>query len=130
MESGECLRILKGHQKGVNTVALSSDERKIVSGSSDKTVRTWDIKSCQCLRVLEGHGSSVTSVAISSDGKKIISGSDDKTIRIWDMEIGECLKIFYLRGLTCVGVDQMISKLVAGFSNGRVEFYEFQNTNL
>ena len=29
--------------------------RLVVSGSSDNTIRLWDIESGQCLRVLEGH---------------------------------------------------------------------------
>ena len=33
---------LNGHSDIVRSVAFSSDGKKIVSGSSDKTIRVWD----------------------------------------------------------------------------------------
>jgi len=77
-----------GHSGSVNSVAFSSDDLKIISGSWDNTVRIWDSSSGRELTKLEGHSSSVNSVAFSSDDSKIISGSEDKTIRIWDSSSG------------------------------------------
>ncbi|MBX7174198.1 MAG: DUF4365 domain-containing protein, partial [Pyrinomonadaceae bacterium] len=73
-------------------VAVSSDGKFIVSGSSDETVRIWDLATGQCLKTLVGHSDSVWGVAVSSDGKFIVSGSADKTLRIWDLATGQCLK--------------------------------------
>ena len=44
-----------GHTDSVMSVALTPDGRKGISGSSDKTVRVWDLESGECLKVLEGH---------------------------------------------------------------------------
>jgi len=43
LDSGECLRTLQGHTKGVDSVALPADGRRAATGSSDTTVRcgTW-----------------------------------------------------------------------------------------
>ena len=38
---GQVLKVLNGHTDYVNTVAVSVDGGKIVSGSRDKTVRIW-----------------------------------------------------------------------------------------
>ena len=81
----------KGHLSPVNSVAISPDGKYIVSGSIDKTIKIWDIKTGECLKTLEGHSLSVESVAISLDGKYIVSGSRDTTIKIWDIKTGECL---------------------------------------
>ncbi|KAF8716599.1 hypothetical protein AX14_012292 [Amanita brunnescens Koide BX004] len=97
---------LEGHDHRVNSVALSLDGSKIVSGSSDKTIRVWDASTGievlpPTIRVwdastgnevfppLRGHDDSVLSIAFSPDGSKIISGSDDNTIRIWDASTGD-----------------------------------------
>ncbi|MHB9295703.1 putative serine/threonine-protein kinase PkwA [Pillotina sp. SPG140] len=80
------MRTLRGHQGSVRSVAYSPDERFIVSGSFDNTVKIWDAKSGRNLRTLTGHTSWVNSVAYSPDGRRIVSGSLDKTIKIWSVE--------------------------------------------
>src|SRR4051794_38253762 len=76
---------------GVTSVAVSSDGNTIISGSWDKTIKVWDLKSGQLLQTLTGHSSSVTSVTVSSDGNTIISGSEDKTIKLWNTQTFQLL---------------------------------------
>ncbi|MEE0961709.1 MAG: hypothetical protein U0L54_04100, partial [Bacteroidales bacterium] len=88
----QCLKTLEEHSSVVNSVAYSPDGTKIISGSSDKTVKIWNANTGECLKTLKGHLSYVRSVAYSPDGTKIISGSYDETIKIWDANTGQCLK--------------------------------------
>ena len=83
--------ILEGHTSYVNSVSFSPDGKRIVSGSSDKTIRIWDATTGKELETLEGHTIAVNSVSFSPDGKRIVSGSYDRTIRIWDATTGEVL---------------------------------------
>ena len=78
--------INKEHQNCINSVTISPDGKYIVSGSSDKTIKIWDIKTAECLNTLKGHSNYVSSVTISPDGKYIVSGSYDGTIKIWDFK--------------------------------------------
>ena len=70
---GACEAVLQGHTGGIDSVCALGDGR-IVSGSSDNTLRVWDSATGACLRVLEGHTSRVSSVCALGDGR-IVSGS-------------------------------------------------------
>jgi WD40 repeat protein len=87
-ESPALERFLAGHQGSVNSVAVSPDGRRIVSGSSDNTVAVWDLETGSRLLTLAGHQDRVYSVAVSPDGRRIVSGSDDQTAAVWDLETG------------------------------------------
>ncbi|KAG8793182.1 hypothetical protein FRC12_003631 [Ceratobasidium sp. 428] len=81
-----------GHTGSIMSVAYSSDGAYIASGSSDKTIRTWDTRTGKPVgQPLTGHTSWVRSVAYSPDGAYIVSGSEDNTIRIWDAHTGKAV---------------------------------------
>ena len=50
---GQVLKVLEGHTLPVNSVAISTDGGKIVSGSEDNTVRVWSAETGQ-LPVIAG----------------------------------------------------------------------------
>ena len=75
---------LEGHTSCINTITVTSDNKYIISGSSDKTIRIWNLLERTQEAVLEGHFSYVNSVVLTKDNKYIISGSEDKTIKLWN----------------------------------------------
>jgi WD40 repeat protein len=91
--------VMEGHSNWVFSVAFSPDGTRIVSGSSDKTMRIWDAQTGLQTTVLEGHSGPVYSVAFSPDGTRIVSGSLDETVRIWDAQTGlhRCVRSYRYR---------------------------------
>ena len=73
---------MQGHAKQVTTVVVTRDNKYIISGSEDNTIRIWNLLEKTQESVLQGHSKQVTTVAATSDNKYIISSSLDKTIRI------------------------------------------------
>jgi WD40 repeat protein len=77
---------LKGHCSKIKSIVIF--DGGFVSGSSDGTIKIWDLKTLTCTATLEGHDDDVTSLAIS-DGR-LISGFFSKMIKIWDLKTLTC----------------------------------------
>ncbi|MCY3018777.1 MAG: serine/threonine protein kinase [Planctomycetota bacterium] len=88
------LNTFSGHSNWVNSVAFSPDGKLALSGSRDKTLKLWEVKTGRELRTFSGHTSWVKSIAFSPDGKLALSGSGDKTLKLWDVRTGRELRTF------------------------------------
>jgi len=80
---------LRGHTDDVTSVAFSPDGQILASGSTDETIRLWNVNTGELLETIEGHTDDVTSIAFSPDGQILASGSTDETIRLWNADIME-----------------------------------------
>ena len=68
------------------SIAFSPKGDVLASGSVERVVKLWDIRSGDCLATLEGHEYPILALAFSPDGNKLVSGSGDTTLMIWDLE--------------------------------------------
>lgn len=76
--TGKIIKTFKGHEKDgrfsarVETVAFSHDERYVISGGNDRTIRLWDVYTGQCLWVYNTKKTPCYT-SFSKDSKYIIS---------------------------------------------------------
>ncbi|KRX76925.1 F-box/WD repeat-containing protein 7 [Trichinella sp. T6] len=101
----QCLLTLTGHSGGVWSSQVSEDGSRIVSGSTDRTVKVWDSETGECIHTLYGHTSTVRCLALK--GNILVSGSRDSNLRVWNIDTGECIRVFYghLAAVRCVQFD-------------------------
>ncbi|EIV92660.1 WD40 repeat-containing protein [Frankia sp. QA3] len=90
--TGQCLQVLRGHDRSVETVALSGDGRLLASGGVDQVVMVWNVPSGRLLHRLTGHTGSVRSVSVSPDGAVLVSLADDGRILVWETAAGRLVR--------------------------------------
>jgi WD40 repeat protein len=106
---------------------VTPDGRYAVSGSSDKTLKVWELSTGREVRSLAGHSYGVNAVAVTPDGRYAVSGSSDKTLKVWDLETG-------LSPITFCGEDPFDSiavahdgrTVIAGNRSGHLHFLSLE----
>ena len=68
------------------SLAFSPNGDTLASGSVERVVKLWDIRSGECLATMEGHEYPVLSLSFSPDGNRLVSGSGDTSLIIWDLD--------------------------------------------
>lgn len=87
----ETMHTLCGHSDSVLCMCEMSNGY-VVSGSVDKTLKVWDMKSKTMVHSLKGHLHWVKHVIELRDSNTIASASYYELIRIWDVSTGKCLR--------------------------------------
>ncbi|KAK4152306.1 hypothetical protein C8A00DRAFT_35001 [Chaetomidium leptoderma] len=79
----------EGHQECV--YSLQHNPQYLVSGSRDRTLKVWDMKSRRCLRTLVKHRGSVLCLQFDSDPEEdlVVSGSSDSDVIVWQFSTGQ-----------------------------------------
>ncbi|CAM9394301.1 unnamed protein product, partial [Discosporangium mesarthrocarpum] len=85
-DSGQPLwSIDNAHAKGVTSLAVSHNQRYIMSGGREGELRVWEMRSRDLVSHLKQHGQRVASLALYEDDIHAISVSRDRSLICWDL---------------------------------------------
>ncbi|CAL9684568.1 unnamed protein product [Knipowitschia caucasica] len=94
---------LTGHSGKVLAARFLLDNARIVSGSYDRTLKLWDLKSKVCMKTVFA-GSSCNDIVCTE--QCVMSGHFDKKVRFWDIRSESIVRELELQGrVTCLDLN-------------------------
>ncbi|XP_023279049.1 transducin beta-like protein 3 [Seriola lalandi dorsalis] len=87
----------KAHDKDINSVAVSPNDKLLASGSQDRTAKLWSLAgegNLGLLGVFRGHRRGVWAVCFSPVDQVLATSSADGTTKLWSLQDFSCLKTF------------------------------------
>ncbi len=120
-------RILTGHDDSIWSIAFNPDGTKIVSGSSDRSVKIWNSQTGQCLKTFYGHNRPVLSVAFSPNGNTIASCGGHSIIKLWNIETGECDRTIQEKTSYTIKFNFNGLILASGHTSGIIKLWDTNN---
>ena len=120
-----------GHKSAIRSVAFDPDGLTLASGSSDSTIKLWDLSRAKLLNTLEGQfKNTVFSVAFDFDGSSLVSGTDKGLVEQRDSNSGELFRTLERQSsgaVFSVATDSQGRRIAAGTDRGFIELWETIN---
>ena len=109
VSTGRVIRRFQGHTQRINSIDLDENGTVLLTGSYDKTVSCWDLRSNNRdpIQTLSEFNDSVSSVKHSDKSSLgyIIASCIDGKIRIYDMRFGKLHTDNHINPITCVSIS-------------------------
>jgi U3 small nucleolar RNA-associated protein 13 len=125
---------LKAHEKDINSLDVSPNDKLLVSGSQDRTARVYEIDyssgktirgELKLLGICKGHKRGIWTVRFGRTERVLATGSGDKTIKLWSLDDFTCVKTFEGHTNSVLRIDfiNMGMQLVSAASDGLVKVW-------
>ncbi|GMH36635.1 hypothetical protein BSKO_04508 [Bryopsis sp. KO-2023] len=114
--------ILHGHENRITCLAVEQEEKVLISGSWDKTVRVWDLTKDACIHVLRGHNDAVESLGVGGD--TVISGSYDSSLCLWSLKSGACLSKLFPHAWCNLAIGSCNSHFFSGSYSREIKIWD------
>lgn len=121
-------RGISGHLGWVRSVAVDPTNQWFATGSSDRTVKIWDLASGRLKLTLTGHISAVRGIAISPRHPYMFTVGEDKMVKCWDLEQNKVIRKYHghLSGVYCVSLHPTLDVLVTGGRDATVRVWDIR----
>jgi WD40 repeat protein len=91
---GKQVRAVGGHGDFILKLLAHPKQPVLITGSADKTVRSWNADNGAALKTFSGLTDQVFALALSPDGLQVAAGSAVGEVAVWTLADGKLVKLF------------------------------------
>ena len=104
------------------------DRQRLITASSDHTLKLWNWKTKKCLRTLRGHTSQILSLTLLRPyANTCASLGDEGQIKVWNLETFQCILTLQSNGSAkCMLYVSRTHQLLSG-DNGCIRVWNLMN---
>ncbi len=125
---GKSLESVFGADSSIGAIEFAADNRTLIGGDADGSVRLWDLDSRQLIgKSASGHSQAIVDSGLSRDGRLLATLGRDQVIRLWrpggddTVQAGRQVAGGKARG---VAIDRQGRLLATGNDSGAVQLWE------
>jgi len=130
---------LLGHNGGITAIAIHPAGQILASGSTDRTIKLWDLDQGKLLHTFAGrslfsnlgHRDRISTLTFSANGATLFSGSDDGTIKEWDTNrklINTLQEPGW--GISALTIMNDMRTLISGGGDGAIHLWDLEKQAL
>jgi WD40 repeat protein len=96
---------LTGHKGAIINLVLSDNSQFLASGSTDKTIKIWNLKTGKLISTRRGNSARDSNLAISPNSRIFASaGTNDGNLeknhmKLWDLKTGKLVRTIPVSGI-------------------------------
>ncbi|KIK34394.1 hypothetical protein CY34DRAFT_812948 [Suillus luteus UH-Slu-Lm8-n1] len=119
----------EGHAEWISGVIHLPGGERIMTCSSDGSLRVWNMKSGEQIGDKWQDGENpVRMIALSPDGKTVVSGSRDGAVRLWDIDTGKVIAkwVGHTEGIGSVCWSRNGQRVLSGSYDGTAREWDVE----
>ena len=120
------LVVKRGATGAVTGLALSADDKMLLTILEDKTARLWDLQIGRELRAFQFGKTGIRSGQMSPDGKRVVLALEDGSVRLIESETGKALRTLsgHRGAVLAMAISADGTTLATGGSDGSLRSWD------
>ncbi len=124
-------RVIQGHTGWVRSVDVDPSNEWFATGSTDRTIKIWDLATGVLRVTLTGHTHTVRAVRVHHQLKYLFSAGEDNMVKCWDLEQNKVIRHYHghLSGVYCMDTHPEEHLLFTGSRDSSVRMWDIRTRN-
>ena len=130
VHKSKCIYTVKAHDKDINCVSVSPNDKYVVTGSLDKTAKVWSADKGELLGVLKGHKRGIWSARFSPVDQCILTSSGDAVLKLWRLSDYSCIRTYEGHSASVLNCQftSLGRQIVSCCADGLINVWDTQST--